>query len=132
MYKRQHLHGRKIGQSYCTYFLTEACITNPEALDKWLLNNGYIRMPNIHEVLSLYNIKELKCFLQSFGLKISGKKDELISRLIDNAPSDFLEDVYKRQVSSVLHTLHPHIRCTGTWIPCRRSVYIFLSCDAVP
>ena len=86
-----HLHGRKIGQSYCTYFLTEACITNPEALDKWLLNNGYIRMPNIHEVLSLYNIKELKCFLQSFGLKISGKKDELISRLIDNAPGDFLD-----------------------------------------
>lgn len=77
-----HSHGSEIGGGYGTCFMYECKITNPEWLDRWLLHNGYLREPTIEETLSRYKVPELKGFLSKKGMKVTGKKAELIERLI--------------------------------------------------
>lgn len=77
-----HLKGGEIGDGYNTVFMYECKISNPERLDNWLLNNGYFRKPTIQESLSDYKVPELKEFLSKKGQKITGKKADLIERLI--------------------------------------------------
>lgn len=77
-----HLSGREIGNGYITAYMYECQITNPERLDRWLLNNGYLRRPTIEESLSRYKVPELKNFLTQKGMKTTGKKAVLIERLI--------------------------------------------------
>lgn len=78
----RHLSGREIGNGYITAYMYECQITNPERLDRWLLNNGYLRRPTIEESLSRYKVPELKNFLSKKGMKTTGKKAALIERLI--------------------------------------------------
>lgn len=77
-----HLKGKEIGNGYIVAFMYECQITNPEKLDKWLLNNDYLRKPTIEEALSRYKVPELKEILIKKGVKATGKKAELIERLI--------------------------------------------------
>lgn len=77
-----HLKGKEIGDGYIVAFMYECQITNPERLDRWLLNNGYLRKPTIKETLSRYKVPELKEFLSKKGMKVTGKKAELIERLV--------------------------------------------------
>lgn len=77
-----HLKGFEIGEGYGTCFMYECQITNPERLDRWLLHNGYLRKPTIEETLLRYKVPELKEFLSKKGMKVTGKKAELIERLI--------------------------------------------------
>lgn len=77
-----HLKGREIGNGYIVAFMYECQITNPERLDRWLLNNGYLREATIEETLSRYKVPELKNFLSQKGMKVTGKKAELIERLV--------------------------------------------------
>lgn len=58
-----HLKGREIGNGYIVAYMYECKITNPERLDRWLLNNDYLRRPTISETLSQYKVPELKEFL---------------------------------------------------------------------
>ncbi len=77
-----HLKGREIGNGYIVAFMYECQVTNPERLDKWLLYNDYLRNPTIEETLSRYKVPELKGFLSNKGMKVTGKKAELIERLV--------------------------------------------------
>ena len=77
-----HLRGRAIDNGYIVAFMHECRITNPEKLDYWLLENDYLREPSIQESLARYKVSELKQLLTEKGMKISGKKNELIDRLI--------------------------------------------------
>lgn len=77
-----HLKGKEIGDGYIVAFMYECQITNPERLDRWLLHNGYLREPTIEETLSRYKVTELKGFLSKKGMKVTGKKEELINRLV--------------------------------------------------
>lgn len=77
-----HLKGKEIGDGYIVAFMYECQITNPERLDRWLLNNDYLRKPTIEETLSRYKVPELKEFLSQKEKKVTGKKAELIERLI--------------------------------------------------
>lgn len=77
-----HLHGKEIGEGYIVAFMYECNVTNPEKLDKWLLNNGFLREPTVKESLNRYTIPELKEFLSHKNMKISGKKIDLIERLL--------------------------------------------------
>lgn len=77
-----HLKGKEIGDGYIVAFMYECQITNPERLDRWLLNNEYLRKPTIEETLSRYKVSELKEILSKKGLKVTGKKAELIDRLV--------------------------------------------------
>lgn len=78
----RHLKGAGIGNGYITAYMNECKITNPKKLDKWLLKNDYLRKPTIKESLTSYKVTELKEFLSKKDMKVTGKKDDLIERLL--------------------------------------------------
>lgn len=90
-----HLKGREIGNGYIVAFMYECKITNPEKLDKWLLNNDYLRKPTIEETLSHYKVLELKEILAKRGMKVTGKKAELIERLVSVLSESDISDLSK-------------------------------------
>lgn len=90
-----HSHGSEIGGGYGTCFMYECQITNPERLDRWLLNNGYLREPTIEETLSRYKVPELKEFLSKNDMKVTGKKAELIERLVSALSGKDIETLMK-------------------------------------
>ncbi len=83
-----HYHGMEIRKEYPTAFMYEAKITNPERLDRWLLNNGYLRKPTAAETISQYKVTELKEVLDKLGLKKTGKKADLVERILSNVPKN--------------------------------------------
>lgn len=90
-----HLKGREIGNGYIVAFMYECQITNPEKLDKWLLNNDYLRKPTIKETLSRYKVLELKQILTKKGMKVTGKKAELIERIISELSESDISTLLK-------------------------------------
>lgn len=106
-----YLKSKEIGDGYIVAFIYECQITNPERLDKRLLNNGYLRKPTIEESLSRYKVPELKEFLSRKGMKVTGKKAELIKRLVTSLSDNdikFLLDSDKRYYLSEKGLKHYH------------------------
>lgn len=63
------------------------------ALDR-LVSNGYLKCGDIRKNISLKLVPELKAILSEKELKVSGRKAELVQRLIDNVPLDELEEIF--------------------------------------
>ena len=61
---------------------------SPTSFYKWLIQNGYLRNPTPHEVIDrVYKTKaQIVDELKNRGLKVSGKRDELIDRLLEADP----------------------------------------------
>lgn len=79
-----HLKGKEIGGKYSACYKREAQIANPAYLDKWLLNNDYLRRPAIEELLSDYEPDCLQDLLKNKGIEAAGDKNELIKKIIEN------------------------------------------------
>lgn len=90
-----HLKGRSIGDGYIVAFMQECQITNPEKLDRWLLNNDYLRIPTTKESISRYKVIELKEMLSKKEIKTSGSKTELIERIMLVLSEKEIEDLIK-------------------------------------
>lgn len=75
---------------YVQYLNYECGITNPVKFHKELIAEGYLEKSSIREILSMYKVDELKQILDSLGEKKSGKKDELIERILQTSPGDNL------------------------------------------
>lgn len=58
------------------------------------LKEGYLEMSGLDKILSLYTVPDLKAALSEHELKVSGKKQELIQRLLENIPTDELETLF--------------------------------------
>lgn len=78
-------NGSKIRRNdeYSLYFEGRYRIMNINMLHRWLYEQGYLKLANLSEALSLYKVPELKIILESLGLRKTGKKDELINRVIN-------------------------------------------------
>jgi len=78
-------NGSKIRRNdeYSLYFEGRYGLMNISTLHRWLYEQGYLRAANLSEALSLYKVSELKMILESLRLKKTGKKDELINRVIN-------------------------------------------------
>lgn len=63
------------------------------ALDR-LLSNGYLTLGDMEQRISLQTVPELKAILADKELKVSGKKAELVNRIIENIDSDDLESLF--------------------------------------
>lgn len=50
----------------------------------FLLANGYLQYGESSDVLKLYNTQELKDFLKKYNLPVTGKKENLIQRIIES------------------------------------------------
>lgn len=68
---------------YALYFEGRYGIVNISTLHRWLYEQGYLRGANLTEALSLYKVTELKMILESLGLKKTGRKNNLISRIVN-------------------------------------------------
>ncbi len=67
-----------------------------EVLDS-LLRRSYIELGSIADAVSLEKIPVIKEELQRHGLKVSGKKADLVERLIDNVPEAELSARFERR-----------------------------------
>lgn len=69
-----------------------------------LLSKGYLQRGNISKSISQKTVPELKIILNEKGLKVSGKKAELIQRLIENIPQNELEELFPIGVYQITET----------------------------
>ena len=69
---------------YPQYYSRECGLTNPAPLHQQLISEGYLVRSSILEELRALKITELKQILQSCGLKVTGKKAELVDRILAN------------------------------------------------
>lgn len=79
--------------SYALFFYSdrECGLTNPSALHRQLLTDGYLKPASIQEQLEAMTVPELKQILTSIGAKVSGKKADLIQRISAQADPDVLK-----------------------------------------
>lgn len=59
-----------------------------------LLEGGYLQLGDIRKSIELKTVSDLKEVLAGKELKTSGKKGELVQRLLDNIPPDELRDLF--------------------------------------
>lgn len=59
-----------------------------------LLDAGYLELGDLRQRISLKTVPELKAILADRELKVSGKKQELIQRLLDHVDSEELEELF--------------------------------------
>ena len=64
------------------------------ALDR-LLQGGYLEVSDLEGNISLRTVPELKEILSAHKLKVSGKKSELVSRLMDSLPEQKLRELFR-------------------------------------
>lgn len=78
---------------YPQYIFYELEITNPKKFHLRMLKENYFKKATLDEILTSYRVNELKDILKCHNLKISGKKDILISRIINEISSNELEEI---------------------------------------
>lgn len=59
-----------------------------------LLSDGYLQLGGMDKNISIKTIPELKIVLSKYELKVSGKKSELVQRLMDNLSEDELSEIF--------------------------------------
>ena len=70
--------------SYPAYFSDKYFIKNAAEIHKGWIDSGILAPPKIDEILKYKTVVELKEILRKNNLKVSGKKSELIDRILEN------------------------------------------------
>lgn len=68
---------------------------------KRLIQGGYLERSGIEKSISIKTVPELKAILAEHELKVSGKKAELVYRLMDNLSESELEELFPVGVYSI-------------------------------
>lgn len=58
----------------------------------YLYDHGFLTIAGLEETLTALTIPELKNILRTFNLKLSGKKQDLVARIVDTVPSEKIKD----------------------------------------
>ena len=69
-------------------------------VDKYLhslLNRGFLKVGDLQSAIEKENATVIKVELKKYGLKVSGKKDELVQRLIAEVPHDELNSRFAKR-----------------------------------
>ena len=66
------------------YYTYECKITNIELLQREMIENGLLKHPDSVEMLQVLKTDQLKDILRENDLLVSGRKDELINRIVDS------------------------------------------------
>lgn len=80
---------------YPRYFKYSYGILNPTKFHKEMIQKGYLIKPTLFEILSLLKVTELKEILEKNKLSKSGKKSDLINRILNNIPIENLNYLEK-------------------------------------
>ena len=81
-----------------------------------LFEKGFFRKGTIVETIKLSTVPILKELLKKRNLKVSGKKDDLIKRIIENIPEDELEPIFNERPYK-LTTKGEEILRKYEWVP---------------
>lgn len=79
----------KYDNEYVGYLKYQYNITNPSAFHKRLITEGYLQKADIETTLKSFLVPTLKEYCERFELKKTGKKADIIKRLIQETPIDF-------------------------------------------
>lgn len=90
----QFWEGRHTDFKVPDYYSNSAFGRNVSPALKRLLDGGYLDVGDIRTGIAIKQVPELKAILSEHKLKVSGRKSELIQRLIDNIPLDKLEALF--------------------------------------
>ena len=102
LYAHQRANIIKNNDKYVGYLQYDCGITNPKLFHQQLIDEGYFRQANIGEVLETYKLPELKELLKGNGQTTTGKKDELIQKIINTSSQEYLAKIEKEKVYYVL------------------------------
>ena len=91
------ISGRSKNSYFPRYFETNYEINAESSLDK-LIKEGFVTESKEKNTLSSLNIPKLKSLLKSKHLKVGGKKDELIRRIVDNFTTNEIDSLVGEKV----------------------------------
>ena len=83
-------NAKPLPEHYPQFYSYECGLTNPALLHQQLIGENFFVPSSVSEKLSSLKVVELKQILQSRGLKVSGKKADLIDRILANIDLDDL------------------------------------------
>lgn len=83
------------------YYADSAFGRNVRPALRRLLNGGYLDLAGIERSINLKTVPELKTILSEHGLKPSGKKAELVNRLMSNLSNQELEFLFPTRVYEI-------------------------------
>lgn len=83
----------------CSRYIKYECgIVSPSMYHQFLVEEGYYVPASAYSMLSTLKVTELKKILSNLGCLVSGKKDVLISRLVDSLTRDEIESLFGQQM----------------------------------
>ncbi len=89
---------RKVGPIptyYPLYFSRECGLTNPQILHQKLIDEGFFYPASLYDLLTTLKVTDLKKILQSYGLEVSGKKEDLIQRILSEGDVEDIRNFFK-------------------------------------
>ena len=89
----------KVGgsNSFQSFWLYQYSVENPQAVLNSLLERGFLVIGDLKSALERQKVVDLKAELQAIGEKASGKKAEIVERLLNSGNSDSLEAKYSER-----------------------------------
>lgn len=82
---------------YPSNMRTDWKIENPSQFHRWLLQTGYLEEMSLEQRIRALKVVDLKHLLKELELPVSGKKDDLISRILENGDFDSILSVIGEQ-----------------------------------
>lgn len=77
-----------------SFWLYEYSVEDPQTVLDSLLSRGFITIGDLRSALERHKVTELKAQLQTLGEKTTGKKAELIDRLLNSGNNEYLEEQF--------------------------------------
>lgn len=98
-------NGKILGDNYPVYMKYELNIDNPLEFHKRMIKEGYLCEPTLELILKNLKVAELKQILTNNGQIKTGKKADLIARIINTIPANTLHEIFKNNYSSTRYVL---------------------------
>lgn len=95
-----HKKAELLPDVYPLYFKYECDLDNPRSLHLQLIKNGLLVPSPASEFFASLKVTDLKNLLQSYNLKVSGKKGDLISRILSSLDNT--------EIQKILQSNSPH------------------------
>ncbi|MDD6324633.1 MAG: SAP domain-containing protein [Lachnospiraceae bacterium] len=86
-----------IPAQYSLYYERECGLTNPRLLHQQLIDEGFLELSSLSQLLTTLKVSDLQQILRSYGLKVSGKKEELISQVLSDVDMEDLFSFFKNE-----------------------------------
>ena len=81
-------------EKFPQYWLYRYGIKNVSAILEDLYKKGFLKYADIGVTIGKHNAEELKSILKEHGLKVTGKKSVLVSRILENVSVSEIESIF--------------------------------------